>query len=149
MIEDRFEKGIGTISYFIHHVANVFKPFADGILVPKADQYNKVHKKLREYAPYFDGCYGAFDGTHIPVTVDSSVKEDYMNRHGFTSMNVCAVVDMSKRFTFVGVGKVGSVHDMAVLNECQEAPNFTHPLAGAYCIFYFNLYQFKQLVHLK
>lgn len=56
MIKDRFEKDIATISHLIHYVANVFKPFADGILRPKADQYNKVHKK--ECAPYFDGCYG-------------------------------------------------------------------------------------------
>lgn len=60
--------------------------------------------------------------------MDNSVKQDYMNRHGYTSMNVCAVVDMEKRFIFVGVGMVGSVHDMAVLNACQEnTPSFPHP----------------------
>lgn len=78
-------------------------------------------------------------GTHILVTVPSSVKDDYMNGHGSTTMNICVIVNMSKRFTFVGVGKVGSLHDQVVLNECMEAPSFPHPPAGAYCIS-FNLY---------
>jgi hypothetical protein len=43
-----------------------------------------------------------------------------MNRKGTTSINVCAIMDMDMRFTFVGAGKVGSVHDMEVLNDCWE-----------------------------
>jgi hypothetical protein len=58
-----------------------------------------------------------------------------MNRKGTTSINVCAIMDMDMRFTFVGAGKVGSVHDMEVLNDCWEnAPTFLHPPRGVYCI---------------
>jgi hypothetical protein len=47
---------------------------------------------------------------------------------------------MDMRFTFIGARKVGSVHDMEVLNDYWEnAPTFPHPPHGVYCIpFKFN-----------
>jgi hypothetical protein len=55
---------------------------------------------------------------HIPVTVDESLRLDYMNRNGEITMNVCVMVDLHGHFTFVGVGMVGSAHDSAVLDRC-------------------------------
>jgi hypothetical protein len=104
-------------------------------LYPMADQFDTVHTRLTEYAPYFDGCIGATDGTHIPVTVDESLRLDYMNRNGETTMNVCVVVDLHGHFTFVGVGMVGSAHDSAVLDRCREnSLKFPHPPEGVYCV---------------
>jgi hypothetical protein len=37
---------------------------------------------------------------------------------------------MDGRFTFVGVGMAGSVHDMSVLRECWKEKNFPHPPHG-------------------
>ena len=147
-IEDRFEKSLGLIGAIIIHVADVMRTFVDTILVPKGDLYTTVHEKFMPYAPFFDGCIGALDGRHIPVTVEKRVKLDYMNRNGITTINVCAIVDMDLRFTFVSAGMVGSVHDMEVLNDCrQNAPTFPHPPAGVYCIS-FNLYHsFELIVH--
>jgi hypothetical protein len=117
-IWDRFEKGLGTIHHFMHHAADVMEGFSHDFLYPMADQFNTVHTRLTEYAPYFDGCIRAIDGTHILVTVDESLRLDYMNRNGETTMNVCVMVDLHGHFTFVGVGMVGSAHDSAVLDRC-------------------------------
>ena len=80
--------------------------------------------------PLFDGCIGALDDTHVKVKVNNEAKIDHINRKGDVTMNVCAIVEMDGRFTYVGVGMVGSVHDMSVLKECWEEPNFLHPPTG-------------------
>ncbi|XP_039825450.1 putative nuclease HARBI1 [Panicum virgatum] len=89
-------------------------------------------KELAEYAPWFDGCIGAIDGTHIPVEVNQEAKADFINRDGEVSINVCAIVDMHGRFTYVGAGKAGACHDMAVLQDCQADQRFPHPPPGRY-----------------
>ena len=70
------------------------------------------------------------DGTHIKVTVNKLAKLDYINRKWDVTINVCAIVDMDGRFTYVGAEMVGSVHDMAVLSDCWAEENFLHPSAS-------------------
>jgi len=105
--------------------------WAQTILVPADRNYPRVSQKLAEYAPWFDGCIGAIDGTHIKVEVNQEAKADFFNRKGETSINVCAIVDMDGRFTYVGAGKAGACHDMAVLRDCQADEWFPHPPAGS------------------
>ena len=108
-------------------MAEVICRWADSILVPTDRSYAGVHAQFLTYAPFFDGCIGALDVTHIKVTVNKEVKLDYINRKRDVTINVCAIVDMDMRFTFVGAEMAGSVHDMAVLRECWRQPTFTHP----------------------
>jgi len=91
-----------------------------------------VSSELVEYAPWFDGCIGTIDGTHIPVEVSQEAKVDFINRGGEVSINVCAIVNMHGRFTYVGAGKAGACHDMAVLQDCQSDQRFPHPPPGRY-----------------
>ena len=51
------------------------------------------------------------------MCVSRKSHDDYTNRKGWPSQNVLAVVDFDMRFTFIGVGMAGAVHDMAVLRE--------------------------------
>jgi hypothetical protein len=75
-----------------------------------------VSQTLKKHAPWFDGCIGAIDGTHVEVEVNHEAKADFINRKGETSINVC--VDMDGRFTFVSAEKAGACHDMAVPKDC-------------------------------
>ena len=77
-----------------------------------------VSHKLAAYAPWFDGCIGVIDGTHIKVEVNREAKANFFNRKGETTINVCAIVDMDGRFTYVGAEKARACHDMAVLKDC-------------------------------
>ena len=104
--------------------------WADTILVPTDSNYVGVNYNLARYAPFFDGCIGALDGTHVKVKVNKEAKIDHINRKGDVSINVCAIVDMDGRFTYVSVGMAGLVHDMSVLKQCWEEPNFPHPPHG-------------------
>ena len=60
----------------------------------------------------------AIDGTHIPVEVNQEAKVDFINRDGEVSINVCTIVDMHGRFTYVRAGNAGACHDVAVLQDC-------------------------------
>jgi hypothetical protein len=127
---DRFERSLDIVSRKVTHVAEVMCRWANTILVPTDNTYASVKAQLGTYAPFFDGCIGALDGTHIKVTVDKKAKLDYINRKEDVTINVCAIVNMDGRFTYVGAGMAGSVHDMAVLRDCCAEENFSHPPAG-------------------
>jgi len=58
---------------------------------------------------------GCIDGTHIPVKAPANDRDSYVNRKGYTSINVLAVCDESMRFTYVYADRAGSVHDARVL----------------------------------
>jgi hypothetical protein len=77
------------------------------IIRPRDPLFRSFHPRLHQFSPYFDGCIGVIDGTHIPVSVLDHAHDDYINRKGLTSQNVLAVCDMDMRFTFVAMGKNG------------------------------------------
>jgi hypothetical protein len=118
-IRDRFERSLDTISWKMDLVADAMYGFAQTIICPKDPTYSKVHKKLRLYAPFFDGCIRALDGTYIPAHVCHESRLDYINIKGRPSYNILGIVDIDMRFTFVGVGLACSCHDMAVLKNCM------------------------------
>ena len=121
---DRLERSLDTVSRKVTHVADVMCRWADSILVPTNNTYAGVKAQLGTYAPFFDGCIGALDSTHIKVMVNKQAKLDYINRKGDVTINVCAIVDMDGRFTYVGAGMAGLVHDMAILRDCWAEENF-------------------------
>ncbi|TVU43576.1 hypothetical protein EJB05_10056 [Eragrostis curvula] len=114
------------------HVAEVMVTFADKVICPKDPSYSTVSPKVAKWSPFFDGCIGALDGTHIEIRANKESREDMCNRKGWTSFNVLAVVDHEMRFTFVGSGMSGACHDMYVLRESQTQSNFPAPPPGMF-----------------
>ena len=129
---ERFRRGLGTCSKIFALVLNAIVPFANAVLRPKDYSYVVVPQKLTKYTPFFDRCIGALDGTHIEVIVEAAVCEAYTNKHGYTSQNVIATCDFDMRFMYISNGTEGSMHDMRVLKEAWEDPNFPHPPAGLF-----------------
>ncbi|WVZ64429.1 hypothetical protein U9M48_013939 [Paspalum notatum var. saurae] len=102
-------------------------------LLPQDPAFKFVHPTLHRFSPYFDGCIGAIDGTHIPVLVVEQEHDYFINRKGFTSQNVLAVCDMDMWFTFAATGKKGAAHDTAVFKEAiTKSEHFPHPPRGKY-----------------
>ena len=62
-------------------------------------------------------CGGAIDGTHIPIIAPTENHADYINRKGYHSIVMQAVVDSGYLFRDVVVGWPGSVHDARVLSN--------------------------------
>lgn len=129
-ISDRFRRPYNVVIERMTHIIEVMFTFAQEMICPKDPTFSQVSGHLLKYAPFFDGCLGALDGTHVKIQVSSAERELYLNRKGETSFNVLAIVDFDMRFTYVGAGMAGRTHDMRVLETCQTQPRFPHPPQG-------------------
>jgi hypothetical protein len=114
------------------------------IFRPEDPKFETVHTRLQSarFAPYFDKCIGAIDGTHVPVTVPADKVVQYTGRKHCTTQNVLACCDFDMRFTFVVAGWPGSVHDMRVFNDAinKFGNKFPHPPEGMYAVVHSFLY---------
>ena len=72
------------------------------------------------FSPYFDGCIGALDGTHIPVHVSEARHAVFWNWKGEISQNVLAVCTMDMRFMFVLLGWEGSASDTCIFEDTRR-----------------------------
>ncbi|KAL5550387.1 hypothetical protein UlMin_000563 [Ulmus minor] len=119
-----------TVSRYIDTISSHLVQLASRFIVPPDfDDVSTVIAENRRFSPYFRGCVGAIDGTHIPCVVDADVAAAYRNRKGFTSQNVMAVVDFEMKFTYLVAGWEGSCHDARVLNVATSNPAFMFPHA--------------------
>lgn len=80
---------------------------------PSLDQIPEVETKFKELAG-FPGVIGAIDVSHIPTKAPEITQADYINRKSTHSVNLIAVCDSEKKFTFVNAGFAGSAHDSRV-----------------------------------
>jgi len=118
---------------------------AADIIRPKDPGFRVVHKRLQSprFAPFFDKCIGALDGTHVKVVVPTNQVVPHMGRHGYTSQIVLALCDFDMRFTFAVAGWPGLVHDMRVFKDAIDkyGDSFPHPPKGIDLSYYllFNL----------
>ena len=62
-------------------------------------------------------CAGAIDGTHIPIIAPVVDQAHYVNRKGYDSIVMQAVVDSKYLFRDVVVGWPGSVHDALIFSN--------------------------------
>ena len=88
------------------------------ITIPKRNELeNIISKYKRKWG--FPACFGAIDGTHIPISAPYLAHSDYINRKGYHSIVMQAVVDCNYLFRDIVVGWPGSVHDARVLSNSK------------------------------
>ena len=64
-------------------------------------------------------CAGAMDGTHIPIMAPKENQIDYVNRKGYHSVVMQAVVDCNYLFRDTVIGWPGSLHDARILSNSK------------------------------
>jgi hypothetical protein len=64
--------------------------------------------------PFFQGCLGAIDGTHIPLSPPAALQSLYRNRKGFLSQNCLCICNFDMLFTYILTGWEGSATDARV-----------------------------------
>ncbi|XP_074842924.1 frizzled-6 isoform X4 [Carettochelys insculpta] len=62
----------------------------------------------------FPNCFGALDGTHIPIRAPEHSRGHFLNRKGYHSMVLQALVDSRGRLLNIYVGWPGSTYDAQV-----------------------------------
>lgn len=67
---------------------------------------------------------GCIDGTHVALKVAKADKPDYLNRKGYTSVNVQAVCNASNVVTQLTVKWPGSTHDSFMWRNCDLYEQF-------------------------
>jgi hypothetical protein len=134
--ENRFCRSIETCSQKFDKVLTSLNKLAADIIRPVDLEFKTIHPRLQSprFAPFFDNCIRAIDGTHILVVVPISKVVQHTGRHGYTTQNVLAICDFDMRFTFVVAGWPGSTHDMRVFKDAIEkyGDKFPHPPEGKF-----------------
>ncbi len=92
-------------------------------------------RSQKKFFPFFKGCIGALDGTHIPAHVPELQRASYRNRKGQVSQNVLAASSMDMRFVYVLPGWEGSASDSRVYEDARttdfKVPEGRYYLADA------------------
>ncbi|KAL5573425.1 hypothetical protein UlMin_023022 [Ulmus minor] len=96
----------------------------------RAPDMNNVHHTIRynnRFYPYFQGCVGAIDGTHVSACVGGALADKFRGRKGDTTWNVLAACDFDLKFTYMLSGWEGSAHDARVLEHAISEPQNSFP----------------------
>ena len=112
-----------TISHLFGFVHEVCKAIVDSLLdkyisIPRGNAAMNVVRGFEEKWG-FPQCFGAVDGSHIPIIPPHDCRTDYFGRKGFHSIVLQALVDHENRFMNVNVGWPGSVHDARILSNSE------------------------------
>ena len=84
-VENRFKRSTEVIHRKFNEVLKCLNDMAVDIIRPSDPEFRVVHDRLRDarFAPHFDGCIGAIDGSHIPVIVPNDEIVNHVGRHGY------------------------------------------------------------------
>jgi len=114
-IAERFHISQGHLSVLVTDVVTFLCSHADNVIRwPSLAQINDVEIAFKEMAN-FPGVLGAIDGCHVQILAPEHCQNDYLDRNHTHSVNLMAVCDASKKFTYCFAGFPGSVHDQRVL----------------------------------
>ncbi|KAL1225876.1 Protein ANTAGONIST OF LIKE HETEROCHROMATIN PROTEIN 1 [Cardamine amara subsp. amara] len=138
-IAKNFQRSQETVNRKFMEVLDAVLLLSKDILKPQQGELQQTNNRLladKRYWPFFSGCIGALDGTHVSVRVQSDQKERYWNsRKQFPSMNVLAICNFDMKFIYAYVGTPGRAHDTKVLTYCaQEDVFFPKPPDGKYFV---------------
>lgn len=70
--------------------------------------------------PFFQGCLGAIDGSHIHLSPPATLQSLYRNRKGFLSQNCLFICNFDMLFTYILAGWEGSATDARVWADALE-----------------------------
>ena len=70
--------------------------------------------------PFFRGCLGALDGTHIPCAPPKAMQVAYCNRKGFLSMNCLFACSFDMLFVYSLTGWEGSANDARIWGDALQ-----------------------------
>ena len=120
-IDERWQHSGSTISKIIHEVSRCLANIKDRIYRP-ARNCDPIPAKISNnanFAPFFDNCIGALDGTHIPAVIPLELQGPFRNRKKFITQNILGVANFDLTFGYALFGWEGSAHDSRVNDDAK------------------------------
>uniref|UniRef100_A0A8C3TDU6 DDE Tnp4 domain-containing protein n=1 Tax=Chelydra serpentina TaxID=8475 RepID=A0A8C3TDU6_CHESE len=113
-VADQFGVGKSTVGAVVMQVAKAITE----LLVPRVVTLGNLQVIVDGFAAMgFPNCGGAIDGTHIPILAPDHQASEYINRKGYFSIVLQALVDHKGCFTNMNVGWLGKVHDTRIFRN--------------------------------
>ncbi|CAM5073277.1 unnamed protein product [Natator depressus] len=113
-VGNQFGVGKSTVGAAVMQVAHAIKD----LLISRVVTLGNVHVIVDGFAAMgFPNCGGAIDGTDIPILAPEHQAGAYINRKGYFSVVLQALVDHKGRFTKINVGWPGKVHDACIFRN--------------------------------
>jgi len=116
-IAQRFQISQGHLSFLIKDVVDFLCGLADSVIHWLNErEITVVEQEFRKMAQ-FPGLIGPVDGCHVPILAPDYCQNDYLDRNHTHSVNLMAICDSSKKFTYCFAGYAGSDHDQRVFSN--------------------------------
>ncbi|CAM5075196.1 unnamed protein product [Natator depressus] len=113
-VGNQFGVGKSTVGAAVMQVAHAIKD----LLISRVVTLGNVQVIVDGFAAMgFPNCGGAIDRTHIPILAPQHQAGEYINRKGYFSIVLQALVDHKGRFTNINVGWPGKVHDARIFRN--------------------------------
>ncbi|KAG6931370.1 hypothetical protein G0U57_001905, partial [Chelydra serpentina] len=113
-VANQFGVGKSTVGVAVMQVAHAIVD----LLLSKVVTLGDVQVIIDGFSAMgFPNCGGVIDGTHIPILGPAHQGSQYINRKGYFSMVLQALVDHKGHFTNINVGWPGKVHDARVFKN--------------------------------
>ncbi|CAM5092241.1 unnamed protein product, partial [Eretmochelys imbricata] len=113
-VGNQFGVGKSTVGAAVMQVANAITELLPSSVV----SLGNVQVIVDGFAAMgFPNCGGVIDGTHIPILGPDHQGSKYINRKGYFSMVLQALLDHKGRFTNINVGWPGKVHDACIFRN--------------------------------
>ncbi|XP_065414155.1 uncharacterized protein LOC135973716 [Chrysemys picta bellii] len=113
-VGNQFGVGKSTVGAAVIQVANAIKD----LLISRVVTLGNVQVIVDGFAAMgFPNCGGVIYGTHIPILSPEHQATEYINRKGYFSMLLQALVDHKGRFTNINVGWLGKERDARVFRN--------------------------------
>uniref|UniRef100_A0A8C3FDM6 Nuclease HARBI1 n=1 Tax=Chrysemys picta bellii TaxID=8478 RepID=A0A8C3FDM6_CHRPI len=113
-VRNQFGVGKSTVGAAVIQVARAMKD----LVISRVVTLGNVQAIVDGFAAMgFPNCGEAIDGTHIPILEPEHQATEYINRKGYFSMLLQALVDHKGRFTNINMGWPGKVHDARVFRH--------------------------------
>ncbi|CAM4579078.1 unnamed protein product [Lepidochelys olivacea] len=113
-VGNQFGVGKSTVGAAVMQVAHAIKD----LLISRVVTLGNVQVIVDGFAAMgFPNCGGAIDRTHIPILAPEHQAGEYINRKGYFSIVLQALVDHNGCFTNIDVGWPGKVHDARIFRN--------------------------------
>ncbi|XP_065438119.1 uncharacterized protein LOC135981036 [Chrysemys picta bellii] len=113
-VANQFGVGKSTVGIMLMQVCKAI----NRILLRRTMTLGNVQEIVDGFAQMgFPNCGGTIDGSHIPILAPPHLGTQYVNRKGYFSMVLQALVDHRGRFTDINTGWPGKVHDTRIFRN--------------------------------